>query len=415
MIGHGAAVETGLGPILFSYTNTFIPVSSPPLGEEDSDIVTLLVVADVTVDNLPAASAGAFYVPTESRAVYDRRSGEFLSITSRPLPRKPGEASGCDGRGSEDMYQLQWEYYQLGDCRACRPTSSRCRSTVTSLLCSPSGWPGGGGNGSSPSTSGSAEGARSSLSASSPVAEGASSFALLSRMDCLLQPAAPPPAIPNSTPPLCTSAVATASHGVSAVAALTHSLRGLFGVAIGPALSWVEAFGPLPKLPPSMSLVQEYAPAGPSASVRLRTLAARLFLPPRAFRPLGLDRDHAGGGGLKLGQIFGGRVGVGVVVGVDGSGGSGGGDDFDGFDADDAADTGMGTRRHVRVRRRKLDLKDVETDKEKERILRNRAAAMRSNAKRRDARIAKAAAKMAAAAREGGGGVGGGRDPKRRG
>lgn len=387
--GPGAAAETGLGPILFSYTNAFIPVSSPPLGEEDSDIVTMLVVADVTEDNLPAASAGAFYVPTESRAVYDRRSGEFLSMTSRPLPRPPGEAGGGDERGGADAYQLQWEYYQLGDCGACKPTSSRCRSTVTSLLCSSStsGSAGGGSSVSMPSLPGSAKGAPSPLPSSTPAGVAGSPFSLLSRMDCLLQPAAPPPAIPNGTHPPCSPAVATTSHGVSAVMALTHALRGLFGVAIGPAQAWVEACGPLPKLPPSMSLVQEYALAGSSASARLRTLAARLFLPPLAFRPLGLD------GGARVG-------GSGFGVG-------------DGGGADATADAGTSARRHVRVRRRKLDLKDVESEKDKERILRNRAAAMRSNAKRRDARIAKAAAMMAAAAREGGGGGGGSRDQKR--
>lgn len=408
--GHcAAAAETGLGPVLFSYANAFIPVSSPPLGGEDADIVTLLVVADVTVDNLPVASAGTFCVPTESRAVYDRRSGEFLSITSRPLPRQPGEAGSGDGRGGADTYQLQWEYFQLGDCRSCKPTSGRCRTTVTSLLCSPSrGRAGGGGgsgvpgsgSGTTPSPSGSASGAPPPAPPpSSPAARGSSPFALLSRMDCLLQPAAPPPPIPNGgTPMPPAGAVDTPSHGVSAVVALTHALRGLFGVAIAPSLSWLEACGPLAKLPPSMSLVQEYVPAGPAASSRLRSLAARLFLPPFAYRPLGHHRD---------GPDRDGRIGGG---GGFGGGGLGGGfDGRPGGGTSARADAGTGERRHVRVRRRKLDLKDVETEREKERILRNRAAAMRSNAKRRDARIAKAAAKMAAAAREReGGGVGGG-------
>ncbi|GAB0496214.1 hypothetical protein MMPV_007526 [Pyropia vietnamensis] len=173
------------------------------------------------------------------------------------------------------------------------------------------------------------------------------SLVLLNRMDALMQPSDPRP-----TPIFCPA------DGVTAMATYARSMHGAFGVAYAPrappgttlAALTAGPGGEAGGLPQLLSLVCCSTPASAATTARMRSRAVAALLPPP--RPPRL---------LSAGDT----ASVNVAAAV-------------------AAKYRTGGRR---LRRARLDLTLVGSEAERQRIVRNRASAARSNAARRQARL----------------------------
>ncbi|GAB0494749.1 hypothetical protein MMPV_006045 [Pyropia vietnamensis] len=322
---------TGLGPVLADLTAMSIPVEAPPLrrtwtatvgggaapvteqsGEvpttveapveadasaydEDDEVVTVFFVFDVQRDLIRVTTNDLVSIQPTARGVMHRRTGEAMLLMSVAAPP-----------GLPVARLLMLDYYApLADGGGTH--------IMTSLGVS--------GNGS---------------------------LTLLNRMDAVMTPSTPRPA--PFFPPV---------DGVTAIASLTRSMYGAYGLAYAPAVP-VGSAGAAAS-PQLLPLVLQCTPASAATTARMRCRAVAALVPPAGPpRLLGAgDTERA------------------------------------------RAKPQVGARRSRRLR---LDLEGVSSEAVRRRIVRNRASAARSNAARRQVRLDAQARANADVAHEAAGG-----------
>ncbi|GAB0492056.1 hypothetical protein MMPV_003315 [Pyropia vietnamensis] len=252
---------TGLGPVLADITVMIVPVEAPPLRrswtavsgggmvppredhagafsaavdasmeavdgayDEDDEVVTGHVIADVQRDCIGVATGGLFSVQPVSRGVLHRRTGETLSVTSMTPP--PGLLASR---------VLLMEY--------CAPRANGCAVSYQTSL---------------------AVGERGSLT-------------LLSRVDAMLQPSIPRPTL--VFPPV---------DGITATAHFSRDIQGAFGVAFVPCVPGLTPVTPTvggPNIgsggfPAPLPLIMQCTEASAATTARMRRRAVAALLPP---------------------------------------------------------------------------------------------------------------------------------------